>query len=279
MLPPMVEEREGDEAPGWFTRVVPNKYPILSGAGGELPADCLTSGYGRHEVIIETPRHDADLPDLDPAGMQAIVDTWRARFTAVSAMPGIEAVALFRNRGKGAGASVAHSHSQLVGMPFTPPLLAEGLERALAHYQEHRRCLTCEYLERELTAGDRVVEMGGTFAMLVPLAARGPLEQWIVPIRHSPDFAQGSEDERNVLGGVIQRAIRRLRKVVGDAAYNMVVEPGSSDPAHRPAAHWKIRLVPDLLTPGGFELLSGLAVVPSSPESDAESLRGVNPAA
>lgn len=52
--------------PGWRTRVAPNKYAALT------PVRTVTrrregiylamDGYGRHEVIIEHPRHDRTWP-------------------------------------------------------------------------------------------------------------------------------------------------------------------------------------------------------------------------
>lgn len=99
MLPPIIEETPSADAVGWLTRVVPNKYPILSDADGP-PTDPLASGYGHHEVIVETPQHDADLPDLPEQDMAALVETWHRRYCAALALPGIRSVQLFRNHGR-----------------------------------------------------------------------------------------------------------------------------------------------------------------------------------
>ncbi|MDD3800393.1 MAG: hypothetical protein PHE36_14575, partial [Novosphingobium sp.] len=273
MLPPLVEEKAHEGRPGgWYTRVVPNKFPILAQDEG-WPDDPLAGGYGRHEVIIETPRHGADLPDLHPDEALAVIDTWQGRFRAALALPGIEAVILFRNRGKGAGASIAHAHSQLVALPMVPPRLAVAHAHALAHWEDHRGCATCDYLRRERETGERVVEHSGPFAVLVPFAQQAPFEQWIVPRDHRPLFGQEGAEERRALAGAIQRAIRRLKAVAGDVAYNLALEPGSPEARHEPATHWKMRVIPDLVTPGGFEMVSGLSVDPGSPEADVSRLR------
>jgi len=205
--------------------------------------------------------------------MQVVVETWHRRFTAALARPGIETVLVFRNHGSAAGASLRHSHSQLVAMPTIPPRLSHSLAWALRHHKEAHECATCRELILELESNQRVVELTDDFAMLVPCAASGPFEQWIVPRRHQPSFLNVNSQERASLAGSVQRALRRLKTVAGDAACNVAIEPGSSDTAYELAAHWSVRIVPAITTPGGFELLSGIRVNPSKPEDDAQRLR------
>ena len=271
MLPPIIEEVPSGEAPGWSVRVIPNKYPILAmhDAG---PSDPPSAGYGHHEVIIETPRHDAGLPELSPEEMQAVIETWHRRFCAALARPGIRTALLFGNHGNRAGASLGHLHSQLVALAFIPPRLKASLAVARDWHEEHGSCAACEELRRELEADKRVVELTDAFAVLVPRAAGSTLEQWIVPLEHQPSFAVANRANLAALGGVVQRAVRRLKSAAGDPSYNLLVEPGSTDPEDAAAAHWTLRIVPNLSVPGGFELLSGISVNPSSPEDDAKRL-------
>jgi UDPglucose--hexose-1-phosphate uridylyltransferase len=272
MIPPIIEEILSDQAPGWLVRVIPNKYPILATDGAE-PSDPPRAGYGHHEVIIVTPRHDAGLPELSPEEMQAVIETWHRRFCAALARPDIEAVLLFGNRGNRAGASLGHLHSQLIALAFVPPSLEDELARAHAWLAKHGTCATCEELRRELETGERIVELTEEYAVLVPRAAGSPLEQWIVPREHQPSYALADMANGAALGAVLQRAVRRLKSAAGDPAYNLLVEPGSVAPDDGGAAHWALRIVPNLTTPGGFELLSRIAVNPSSPEDDARRLR------
>jgi UDPglucose--hexose-1-phosphate uridylyltransferase len=273
MVPPIIDLVPSDQPPGWRTRVIPNKYPILAPVG-TAPSDPPSAGYGYHEIIIETPRHNAGVPELSPEEMQAVVKTWHCRICAALERPDIEVVLLFGNRGNRAGASLGHLHSQLVALASTPPRLADALAWARSWHEEHGTCAVCEAVRREIANGGRVVELTEEFAVLVPFAAASPLEQWIVPREHMQSFTQADEASLATLGGVLQRAVRRLESAAGDPAYNMVVEPGSFDPGDAASAHWAMRIVPKLTTPGGFELLSGIAVNPSIPKEDAECLRG-----
>ncbi|MDI6606643.1 MAG: galactose-1-phosphate uridylyltransferase, partial [Candidatus Omnitrophota bacterium] len=54
--------------PGWQVRVVPNKFPALQiegelGRRGAGIYDML-NGVGAHEVLLETPYHEKDTPEL-----------------------------------------------------------------------------------------------------------------------------------------------------------------------------------------------------------------------
>jgi len=267
-LPAIIDEYSSPEAPGWHTRVIPNKFPVLSTAR-QVPSDRLQRGYGNHEVIIETPRHDIDFADMSADCSEAVVRTWHHRFGAALAIPGIEAVMLFRNRGNLAGASLGHAHSQIVALPFVPPRLRSTLDWEYAHFQTSGKCVVCEETERELESGKRVIECTERYAILTPFAAQRPYEQWIVPRRHTPSFAMANADDLAALSDTLQNALARLRNAKGELSYNLVLEPGSLDSEFAPAAHWSLRVVPHLTNPGGFELGTGMVINPSSPERDA----------
>ena len=274
MMPGIIEEIPADEPPGWRIRVVPNKYPALaSDAGTASAVSSISPGYGYHEVIIETWRHNADLVTLAEPDLTALIRSYRHRYAELAAKPAIKSVIVFRNHGRHGGASLAHPHSQVIAMGLTPPRLAAATEWARSHYALHRRCVTCEEIEHEIADGRRVVEATERFLVVVPFAAQRPFEQWICPRRHQSSFGQIDDGELAEFGQILQRALQRLGAVLDNPPYNYVIEPGSLRETDAPYTHWALRIVPALVTPGGFELGSGLPINPSLPESDAEALR------
>ena len=96
------------DSPGWIVRVVPNKYPAFPG----------------HEVVVHGPRHVTSLGDLPPAVMEAVMEAWRSRRSALLA-GGAGYVRASVNEGAAAGASLDHSHSQLVPFPDPPPRIVQ----------------------------------------------------------------------------------------------------------------------------------------------------------
>jgi len=279
MLPTIIEEVAAPEPPGWLTRVVANKYPALRTdaappPGPDADGPCMP-GYGIHEVIIESARHDGELTRLAAPELDAVMRTYRHRFTVLSRRPGIEAVLIFRNHGRRAGASLDHPHAQAVGLGLVPPHFATMDQRAHEHFKRCGQCLMCAFLEHELDQAERIVEASDRFVVLVPYAAAKPFELWVVPRRHQPSFAATDDEDLSALGAVLQRSLRRLDAAAGEPPYNFVIE---SQPVHASSAacsHWRLRIVAETARPAGFELGTGISINPSSPEGDAAALRAV----
>lgn len=281
-LAEMIEEIASDAPPGWRARVVANRFPALTPAdcqASSKPTEQATPAHGFHEVIIETPNHDADLVTLSEAELNTVLLAYRRRYIALMARPGIKAALVFRNYGERAGATLRHPHSQVMAATEVPPRLAATMAWARTYHAAHGRCATCAELDIEIADGRRVVEATDRFAAIVPFAAATPFEQRIVPRIHQASFAQCDDGMLADLGGLLQRSLRRLKTAVGDPAYNFVIEPGSRADSDAAVTHWWLRIVPHVVRPGGFELGAGMAINPSWPENDAETLRAALSAA
>jgi UDPglucose--hexose-1-phosphate uridylyltransferase len=276
-LPGIIAETPGPAPPGWRVRVVPNKYPALAPdapLGPLIPGPHVAlGGYGAHEVVIDHPRHSADPAAMDDAELEAMIQAYQQRFIALGDRPGIDTVVLFRNHGAASGASLAHSHAQLVALGLATPKVRALAEWGRQQYAVDGRCPTCAEVELETESGERVVEETGHFVALVPFAAERPSELWLIPRRHQPSFADATESELHDFGRLLRRSLQRLQAVHGALAYNCVVD--SADTVHRgaPYLHWRLRIMPNLVSWGGFELETGIIINPSSPEVDAGTLR------
>ena len=205
-LPGITAETPAPGEPGWNVRVVPNKYPALQ-AQAETPhvaEHVAHAGYGFHEVIIESPRHDAELDTLSADERQAVMLAYRDRSRVLFAEPRVETVVLFRNRGPSAGASLMHPHAQVIALDMVPLRLAALNEWGKRHHAEHGICATCEELQIETRHRSRVVEETEQFIALVPFAAEHPYETWIVPLDHQASFIDLDAD-----------ALSRIRRVAG----------------------------------------------------------------
>ncbi len=271
----IVAETAADDAPGWSTRVVPNKYPAVEADAAAEPHDLAhetLAGKGFHEVIIESPFHDADLPVMDTTQITQVIATYHQRFCELSQRPGIAAVVLFRNHGTRSGASLVHPHAQIIALPLVPPRMQAIDLWAAQQGMETGQCPMCAELAREQQSGKRLVEESAEFVALVPFAAEVPCEVWIVPQRHAASFADSRPEELADLGGLLRRTLQRLKAAHGDPPYSFAIESAGvgADAAH---LHWRLRIVPDLINAGGFERGAGIPINPSAPEADAELLR------
>lgn len=248
------DRRDGAaNTPGWTRRVFANKYPAAP----------------HHEVIVESPRHAEDLSTLSHAELRGVLDVYAARVEAIGACEDVRYVQLFRNAGESAGATQAHPHAQVLGLPMVPPLVREELRGAAA---AHARCGTCIYCELATSApeGDlAVVETAGHVA-LVPPAPRVAYETWVLPRRHRAAFDAGAE--REDLARCLGDALSRIGTVLGAPAYNLVLHHAPRGEEGLPSYHWHLEILPRTTGIAGFELASGVYVNPVAPVEASRAL-------
>jgi UDPglucose--hexose-1-phosphate uridylyltransferase len=232
-------------------------------------------GRGRHEVIIETPRHDQDLSEAPAEAVAAVVRTYRDRVRGIMVGGRQGCVFVFRNHGGAAGTSLVHPHSQLVATAMVPPEVRRRELRARRFYEARGRSVFAEALRSERADGRRIVAETDRFVAFVPFAAEVPFETWIVPLRQRADFHRIGSCEAANLAEVLKDCLRRIRDGLGDPDYNFVIVTASRSASGQPWFTWCLRIQPRLTIPAGFELASGMRINPSLPEDDADFLREV----
>jgi UDPglucose--hexose-1-phosphate uridylyltransferase len=197
----------------WQVRVVPNLYPA----------------FERQEVVIHSPRHVRSFADLDDDNVRLVANAWERRMHDV----GGEVLAIV-NEGRLAGASLPHSHSQLVWteLPSEP---LERLPELLEPYPLARR--------------------GGVVASVHPFAA-GPYECLIAPEGREAELADGLV--------LLRDLVRRLHAAEGLRPWNAWLHPGPP---------WHLHFAPRLTALAGIELGAGVYVNVMPPERAAEQLR------
>ncbi len=276
LLPSIIQETPASAPPGWQVRVVPNRYPAVEQGGGEeavLTPSCQSfPGFGRHEVIVEHPRHDRDLATMSQGEVLAVMETYRARYRAMMDDANIQSVVLFRNHGDNAGASIAHPHSQVVGLATVPPLVRERAEYARRYHTREGRCPFCDLIVRERKERRRVVAQNDHFLAVVPFAAQAPFEIWLVPLAHGSSFRAVSDRELHDLSGILHGILGAYRRQLHDPEYNFAIHSSPREQEQAPHLHWFLQILPRLATAAGFELGTGMQVNPSVPENDAALL-------
>ena len=275
--------------PGWKVRVVPNKFPALR-IEGELDRAAVgqydrMNGIGAHEVIIETPDHDKDLPDLPIEHLALVFQMYRERLVDLQRDPRFRYILVFRNHGAAAGASLAHPHSQVIATPVTPRTVSIELQSAREHYLVKERCIFCDIIAQELQTHSRVVAADSDFVTWCPYAARFPFEMTVAPRTHSHDFAALSDTMCLSLARHLREVILRMRKALGNPPYNYLIHtaPAFHHQVRRPGYwqtiemdwHWHIELLPRLTKVAGFEWGTGFYINPTPPEDAARFLREV----
>jgi UDPglucose--hexose-1-phosphate uridylyltransferase len=202
---------------------------------------------------VHAPRHVRSLAELEEPELAPVVTAWLARREAAQEQ-GFDYVQLLLNEGREAGASLPHSHSQLVWLRETPPAVAEELPR-LARGQ----CVLCDLLREDTLE----IAVQGDLSLRVAPAGRAPYELLIAPRAHD---AHPAEESLGAALSLLREAIRRLRELEGPLALNAWLHEG---------AHWHFEVVPRLTVFAGLELGAGLYVNWLPPAEAAAALRSV----
>lgn len=277
MLPDIILEYSTTGAAHWRTRVVPNKYPVLSPDQDETRRQdglyVTMPGYGRHEVIIEHPRHNLDLADMSDMDVAAVIETYHRRYTDLMLQNRNMMVIIFRNHGRRAGTSIRHPHSQLVVTGVVPKAIRWREDIAQHYYDTWGRPLMGDLLDHERQVETRIVAENDSFVAFVPYAAEVPFEVWLVPRRPQADFGAIREAEKADLAVLLRTTLKRLQQVGGRPDYNYMLHSAARYRAGEPHLHWYVQVRPRTVTRAGFEIGSGMPVNPSLPENDAARLR------
>ncbi len=272
--------------PGWLVRVVPNKFPALQIEGaldrrGEGLYDKM-NGVGAHEVVIETPQHDVDLSDLPVEHIVQVLKAYRERIVDLHRDRRFRYVLIFKNHGAGAGATLEHTHTQLIATPIIPKTLMEEIEGSRRYFELKERCVFCDIIQQETTDlnGRRVVSTNERFLAIEPFAPRVPFETWILPRQHICLYVGSLSGEVVAdLAGLLSGLFRTLSGKLGDPPFEMTLYTAPNLAAKILPGEWstiaddyhwhiEIRTMPDRLNGIG-----GIHVNETAPEEAAKQFR------
>jgi UDPglucose--hexose-1-phosphate uridylyltransferase len=268
-----------DEA-GWRVRVVPNKYPALLIEGdlqkrGDGIYDRM-NGVGAHEVILECPQHEVSMANLTEENIREVLWVYRDRLVDLKKDPRLVYGMVFKNVGPAAGASLEHSHSQLIVTPIVPVNVWEEMNGALEFYNYRGRCIFCDIVHQEVGTDRRVVLDTPNFLTFCPYASRFPFEMWIIPKHHNSHYENIQKNEVDELGTVLKTILLKLETALDKPSYNYIVHTSPFDTQLLQHYHWHIEVIPRLTRVAGFEWGSGFYINPVPPEQAAKMLAETN---
>ncbi len=275
-LTPPAEATYG-EPDKWAIRVIPNKFAALSPDGDtkreEWKLFRKSHGYGRHEVVIETPLHNQFIPFMDDRQVEALIQVYKDRYHALKKDPNIKIIIIFKNHGAGAGTSLEHPHTQIVASPIVPPYIRRKYRVTTQHFDNTGRCLHHDIERAELEENVRIVADTKHFIALHPFASHYPFETWIMPKAHKSSFGDISETEVKDFAKVLKEVLMKLYVGLGNPDYNFIIHTAPVDDEHKPYYLWHMQIIPRLTQAAGFELGSGIYINVAIPEDTAVFMR------
>ncbi|MEM3031227.1 MAG: galactose-1-phosphate uridylyltransferase [Candidatus Micrarchaeia archaeon] len=245
---------------GWLLRVFPNKFNATS---LDFPA-----AYGTHEIIVETPDHASTMSELPAEHIARVIDVYCERTNALRENKKIRYVSIFKNEGREAGASLRHTHTQLISQDVVPPAVDEEISANKAFAEKHGSCYFCA--ARRLEA-DRIVFEDEHFFAFCPFASRFHFETWFVAKRHAGQLTDLTDEERFSLARALKTILSRLDAMLNRPPYNFHLH--TAPLAGGPSYHFHLELTPRLAVWAGYEFCTGLYINSLPPEEAARALR------
>ncbi len=235
----------------WKVRCFENLYPVLKKEGEFKKGEGFwrSSAVGMHEVIVETDEHGKLFQDLPEDQLNLILQAYKNRFKRFS--ENNEYAFLFKNHGKGSGASIDHEHSQIIGLPFVPEIIEKESD------YRGKECFFCN-------PGEPVFETD-YFKVIAPPFARFPLEVWVIPKRHVKTFLDLTEREGMDLMLVLNKIISKEYEKAKDYTIAFHSGPKNKD------FHFHVEFYPRPNVWGGIELGTGV-IINTKTEEDVKEL-------
>ena len=258
-----------DSSGNWTIRWIPNKFPAVamdddSKRKSVTPFKQLPA-QGIHDIIIETPNHTEQLWDLDPSRLYSLLSLYKERAVTLSQIKqlNLKYVHIFKNHGKGGGASLRHSHSQIIGLSYIPSRIQEEFNSAKQIRGDAFEKIICS----EIRANERIICETHDWVSFCPFAPRFNFEAWIVPKQPIFSFEDLNENSLHELTGHLHTILKKLREL--NAPYNYFFHyfpTGRQLKLH-------LEITPRLNTRAGFEVATDDSIVTVSPEQAAEFYR------
>jgi UDPglucose--hexose-1-phosphate uridylyltransferase len=266
-------KKDGD----WSLKVFPNKFPALSSEYKDVnkrehgPFEVI-DGVGYHEVLA-TEDHEKDIADLDVVQVAEILDAYQERYISLMNKRHIKYISIFKNYGRGAGASVKHPHSQIVAMPIIDPDVVRSISGSENYFNSHKECVHCVMLSWEKESNKRILFENEDFVVVCPFVSRVSFETRIYPKKHLSYFERITDEQKLKLAEAMKYSLSKLKKNLNNSPYNMFLHTSPCDGRTYDHYHWHFEIFPKTNTWAGLELSTGMEVCSVLPERAVEMLR------
>ncbi len=260
-----------DKGGSWSARLVPNRYPAVQSM--DQPLKSVLRGI--HEVVIETPNHATDWAYPPAKETESLWQLILQRIESIRAMPKIQTLAWFKNKGSSAGASLEHPHSQIMGTCLKSPGQKRTDRKAANHFRKFKIPWLAQQLHLEKKHRKRMVFCEEGLAVFCPESIRCPFGLWIVPQKPIDPLAP-TVKEAPSLARVLGQTLQRFQSVHGNhAPYNLVLHLRM--PSNVPGFCWYVELLPRLSQFAGWEWATETFIHPVLPEDAAKAYRERTP--
>ncbi len=229
------------------SKIIKNIYPMVDGQ------------FGIHDVAIESCEHELKLRDMDVELIYNFLIMIKTRAQNLCNMDYLENIQIFKNDGRNSGASLEHSHWQIVSTDFIPHKTAIISSNFSKYFTDHKKCILC--------SSDEVINVleDELFILSIPKASYGSISFRLFPKAHKNSFVELSDREVRSLAYMLKKAANLVYYLDESASFNVLF---FSEPANKKnrGFHFFVDIVDRKGSFGGFELSTGDFVNSTLPE-------------
>lgn len=267
--------QDGEDG-NWSIRVFPNMYPALCQNSDEIDVNPLyptIPGIGIHEVLVDTPNHNEIIHNFEIGHLCDVLKVLKSRLNFMKEKESLKYIQIFKNCGREAGASIRHSHWQILGVPILPLEQSLIFDNTYKYFQKNNRCVFCDIIENELKDRTRLIEENEKFISFVPFAAKNSFEVWITPKAHIASFTDIPDEDMPDLAKILKSRLLGVSKIYPKISYNICFGETPQIDSAKDFFHWYIRIIPRIGNHAGFEFATKTYINPVLPEKAAKIYR------
>lgn len=259
----------------WQVRVVPNKYPILSEEVYLEDKEEFynsTAGYGFHEVVIDTNRHNGSFFDMTDEEFCNYFEVICRRYENLKDKEGVKYISIFKNYLSKSGASLEHPHTQILTLPVVPLEIIHEVESSKAYYGKNGVYLHDAVIRYEEKKNERVIHNDGKFIIISPYASLYNYEVEVI-YKGTKRLEEIDGAEIAELSRIMKKLFCNMHEILGDFPFNIYFHTHIIEEKESEAFKWHVHVVPRLGNFGGFELSTDIYVNSVTPENAAALLK------
>lgn len=238
---------------------------------------------GINRVICFSPKHNVTLAEMEVSEIENVIKVWMEQYLELGAIPYINHVQIFENKGSVMGCSNPHPHGQIWAQSSLPSQVKRTQDNLLKHFQKTGKSLLKDYLESELQKKERIIAENEHFVLLVPFWATWPYETMIISKRHFSSIAEITEEEIKSYAEMIQIITVKYDNLFKTSfPYSAGIHQAPTDGLDHEEWHFHMHFYPPLLRSAtvkkfmvGYELLAE-AQRDLTAEQSAEILRNLS---
>ncbi|WP_044419479.1 galactose-1-phosphate uridylyltransferase [Halarcobacter anaerophilus] len=258
----------------WKCRVVPNLYNALS---VDVPSVSNKdsyfekhSGFGAHEVVIETPNHDKQIWEYDYNDLINYFTILQERAINLKKDDRLEYLSIFKNQGEAAGASMSHSHSQIMALPFLPKKISDEIEYKKSYFEKHQRALLDDLVYEEINHEKNIIAQNSEFVLYCPYASQFAFEAKIVSKKRLSSLIEFNKSDLSALCDITKEYFSKFYTTLGEVSFNMIINNAPYKEYNyktRDYYRFNIEIKPRIFKQAGFEQGSNMNINVILPET------------